>query len=245
MKHLLGKRGRGSHGFHGHGHGLHVRAVHFFLGFQDRDHVVEVALRAQATSGVMGQHDGHLDAQHTLAHQHVADGGVDVLLVGVTSLDHESFLELHGLGTLRAQLTRHDHFATLGTGFEHEAQHTHGGAAHGEAAQKLVLEGFGLSLRTQTAVGHAFGVEFHGAVGKVETLLHDRRQFADALALFAEHFLRLGGADDDFGAERGHAHFDAGIPIFSQLALQQLVEFGEEDTVGDELSLLGNVKGHL
>lgn len=45
----------------------------------------------------------------------VADGIVDVLVGGITGLDHVTVTELHGLGAGSAELTRDDELATLGT----------------------------------------------------------------------------------------------------------------------------------
>lgn len=51
----------------------------------------------------------------------------------------------------------------------------------------------------------------------------------------------MGGADDDVGNGGGDANFDAGVALLSQLALEELVQLGIEDTIGDELSPLGAI----
>lgn len=51
----------------------------------------------------------------------------------------------------------------------------------------------------------------------------------------------MGGADDDVGDGGGHADLDTRVSLLSQLALEELVQLGVEDTVGDELSALGKV----
>ena len=66
-------------------------------------------------------------------------------------------------------------------------------------------------------------------------------ELAYPAALLAEDLLGVGGADDDVGDGRGDADLDAGVALLSQLALEELVELGVEDTVGDELSALGDV----
>jgi hypothetical protein len=44
--------------------------------------------------------------------------------------------------------------------------------------------------------------------------------------------------DDDVGDGRRHAHLDAAVALLGQLALEELVELGIEDAVGDELPAL-------
>lgn len=49
------------------------------------------------------------------------------------------------------------------------------------------------------------------------------------------------GANDDVGDGGGDADLDAGVTLLSQLALEELVELGVEDTIGDELSAFADV----
>lgn len=44
----------------------------------------------------------------------------------------------------------------------------------------------------------------------------------------------------DVGDGGSNADFDARVALFSEFALEELVQFGVEDTVSNELSLLGN-----
>ena len=66
----------------------------------------------------------HLDTKDTLSQKHVSDCGVDELTSGVTGRNHVAVLELHGLGTGRAKLTRDNYLTSLGTALHHKAQHT-------------------------------------------------------------------------------------------------------------------------
>ena len=50
--------------------------------------------------------DNHLEL--TLTELHVPDSLLDVVVDGVSGVDHESVDELHGLGTLTAELARDD-----------------------------------------------------------------------------------------------------------------------------------------
>ena len=60
----------------------------------------------------------------TLSEQDVADGGVNVVVDGVSAVDHQTVHELHGLGPLTPQLAGHHHLAALSAALHDEAQHT-------------------------------------------------------------------------------------------------------------------------
>lgn len=49
-------------------------------------------------------------------------------------------------------------------------------------------------------------------------------------------------ADDDVGDSWGDANLDTRVTFLGQLALEELVELGVEDTVGHELAALGDVE---
>ncbi len=44
----------------------------------------------------------------------------------------------------------------------------------------------------------------------------------------------------DIGNGRRNANFDAGVTLLGQLALEEFVQFGVEDSIGDELPSLGD-----
>ena len=50
------------------------------------------------------------------------------------------------------------------------------------------------------------------------------------------------GADDDVGDGRGDADLDARVALLGELTLEELVQLGIEDTVGDKLSPLGAIR---
>jgi hypothetical protein len=54
-----------------------------------------------------------------------------------------------------------------------------------EATEELVAEGLSLGDGAEAAVHDLLGVELHAAVGKVEALLHHRRQLPDPPTLLA------------------------------------------------------------
>eukprot|EP01136_Pigoraptor_vietnamica_P011651 Opistho-1_new@50747 len=207
------------------------------LGLEDRDHVGEGDLGARLARGVEGEHNLDLDAEHTLAEEDVAHGRVHVVARGLARVDHEAVRELHALGTLGAELARHNDLAALGAVLHDEAENTVARTAHGEATEELVPERLALRDGAEAAVGDLLSVELHAAVGEVEALLHDRRELADAAALLAEHVLRARGADDDLRARGRHADLNARVAILGELTREQLVELGEEDSVRDELAL--------
>lgn len=94
--------------------------------------------------------------------------------------------------------------------------------------------------------------------------MDERGELTDAASLLSEDLLGVGGADDyktgvsasrssssrsiyiyiegrtDVGDGRGDADFDTGIALLGQLAGEELVQFGIENTVGDELATLGD-----
>ena len=199
-------------------------------------------LRTSLTLGIRAAHDLHLDTEHTLTEQDVAGSVVDEVLSGLTRVDHETVGELHGLGTSGTELSRDDDLATLGAGLHDEAEDTIAGTTNGQAVEQLVAERLALGDGGETAVLDLGGVQGDGVFGELESLLDEGGELADAATLLAENLLGVGGADDDVGDGGGDAHFDAGVAFLGEFALEELVQFGVENTVSDELSSLGAVR---
>jgi hypothetical protein len=88
-------------------------------------------------------------------------------------------------------------------------------------------------------------IEGDGVFRKLEPLLNEGGEFTDSSTLLAENFLGMGGADDDVGDGGSDSNFDAGISFFSQFTLEELVQFGVEDTICDKLSPLRAVELNL
>ena len=82
------------------------------------------------------------------------------------------------------------------------------------------------------------GVQGDGVLGELESLLDEGGKFADSSSLLAENFLGMGCTDDDVGDGGSDSDFDTRVPLLSKLALEELVQFCVEDTIGDELSPL-------
>lgn len=73
------------------------------------------------------------------------------------------------------------------------------------------------------------------------TLPKENTNLADSAALLSEDLLGVCRADDDVGDCRGDTDFNARVALLGQLALEELVELGVEDTVCNELATLGDV----
>lgn len=211
------------------------------LGVDNGDGVGKGLLGAGLALGVGAPHDLDLDTEDTLAEENVAGGAVDEVERGLTGVDHEAVGELHALGASGAQLTRYDDLAALGTGLHDETEDTVAGTADGETVEELVPEGLALGDGRETAVLDLGGVEGDGVLGELEALLDEGSEFTNAAALLSENLLCVGCPDDDVGHGRGDADLDARVALLGQLALEELVELGIEDAIGDELPALGTV----
>ncbi len=225
------------------------------LGLDDGDVIGERPLGAHLAGGIPRQHDfdpekvaliktlnaenqshfDSLDAEDTLAKEDVTAGGIDVVVARITTVDHESVDELHGLGSLTSQLSRNNDLATLGARLHDESEHTVAGTANGQTSDKLVAERLGLGDGAETAGGDLLGVEIHRVLGEVEPLLDDGGQLANPAALLSQNVLCPGSHDDDLRLGGSHTHLDTGVAIFGELASQELVQLSLEDSVGDKL----------
>jgi hypothetical protein len=215
--------------------------VLLLLGLNDGDGVGQRLLGTSLALGVGAAHDLDLDTQDTLAQKNVAGGAVDELAGGLTRVDHEAVGELHALGSGGTELARDDNLATLGTRLHDEAEDTVARTSDGQTVQQLVAEGLALGNGRQTTVLHLGGVERDRVLGELEALLDQGGELADAASLLAEDLLGVGGADDDVGDGGSDADLDARVALLGQLTLEELVQLGIEDAVGDELLLLGTL----
>merc|ERR1719454_666581 len=164
---LLGLWGRSGWGG---GNGLWDVGL-LLLGLADLDDIGVGGLGADLASGVMGQHDFHLQTNNSLAEEDVTNSNIDVLSHWMTSVNHQTIGELHCLGTLSTKLTRDNNLATFGTRLHDEAEDTIGGTADGKTAHKLVAHGLALGGGAQTTVGNLLSEELDLAVLHLETFL--------------------------------------------------------------------------
>merc|ERR1719424_194691 len=211
------------------------------LWLVDDDIVWQWHLGTHLALRVMRKHDLDLDTNHALAHCHMADCFADVVPLWFTCRNKISILELHGLGTLRAKLAADDDFAPLCAILHDEADDAIACAAHCQASQELVAQGFGLSHGTGRTVLNTLSEKLHTVLGKVVALLDDSCQLANAAALLSQHLTCTCGADNDLGPDGCHTHLNACITIFCESAHQKLVELSIEDPICDEFALLGHL----
>ena len=96
----------------------------------------------------------YLDSKHTLPQENVSASRVDVVVDGVSRVDHETVHKLHGLGPLAPQLSAHDHLgaqmmdkiqgfsmiylATLGSRLHDETQHSVASSSHGQSSDQFI-----------------------------------------------------------------------------------------------------------
>ena len=208
------------------------------LGVEDGDGIRQGLLGTGLALGVRTTHDLDLDTQDTLAEQDVTGGRVDELLSGLTRVDHEAVGELHGLGTGSTELSGDDDLAALGARLHDEAQDTIAGTTNGQTVEQLVAEGLALGDGGETTVLDLGGVEGNAVLGELEALRDEGGELTDAATLLSENFLCVCGADDDVGDGRSDTDFDTRVALLGQLTLEELVEFGVEDTVSYELPTL-------
>lgn len=132
--------------------------------------------------------------------------------------------------------------------------------ANGKTIKKLVAEGLALSDGRETTRLNLGGIEGDRVRREAEAVgdeagqllvcqhrcqlnphVSEHSYLTDSSSLLTENLLGVRSANDDIGDGGGNTHFHAGVTFLSQLALEELVELGVEDTVGDELAALGNV----
>ena len=104
--------------------GMRLEVDFLVLGLEHSDGVGQQFVWPSLSGGVKGLHDLDLNPDNTLAQCDVNASLVDVVTCRLTGVDHEAIDELHGLRTLRTQLARDDHLATLGTVLNDEPHHT-------------------------------------------------------------------------------------------------------------------------
>lgn len=238
---LSGGSGNGLSGDDG-GLGLLDDSDGVLLRLEDLDVIGKSGLGAHLAFGVGGSHDLHANADDTSLHLNVAVSLVDEDLSGGTRGDHVSILELHGLGSLGSQLTRHHDLNTLGSVLHDESQDTIGGSSDGQTVEQLVSQGLGLGSGGQTSVVDSLGVQLNRLVSETETSLDQSGEFSDSSTLLTEDTSGSGGSDDDLSSHRGDSDLNTGVSILSQDAGQELVQLSVENAILDVLLLLGELQ---
>ena len=162
---------------------------------------------------------------------------MSVLLSSSFLIQHPTYSELHGLGTGSTQLSGNDNLATLGTRLHDETEDTVACSSDGKTVEELVSEGLALSDGGETTVLNLGGVEGDRVLWELESLLDEGGELTDAATLLSENLLCVGGADDDIGDGWGDANLDTRVTLLGQLALEELVQLGVENTVCYDLSV--------
>lgn len=173
--------------------------------------------------------------QLTLLHQDAADGASHVVVVGVTSVNHETVAELHRLGSLATQLTTHNDLATTGTALHNVAQSAVARTTHAQATEHLVAQRLSLGNGAQTALLYSLGVQLNRALLEAESLLDHRCELSDSSAFLAEHRLRSRGHHDDLGHRRRHTHLHTTVTVLGQLTCEKSVQLSLEHTITHKL----------
>lgn len=120
--------------------GLGNQVERLFFRLDDGNIVGQWAFWSDLSGGIPWKHNLDLDTQHSLTQQNVTCGGVDVVVAGVTRVNHQAIDELHRLCTLTTELSGNDDFASLGAGLHDETEHTIACTTNGETSDELVAE---------------------------------------------------------------------------------------------------------
>mmetsp|Transcript_13573 Transcript_13573/g.28663 ORF Transcript_13573/g.28663 Transcript_13573/m.28663 type:complete len:279 (-) Transcript_13573:109-945(-) len=206
------------------------------LRLKNSDNIIKRNLGSNDSLRILGKHDGNLNSNNSLPHKNVTDSNIGVDLSSMSRLDHVTISEFHGLGTLPSQLSGYNDLASLSRSLHNETNNSVTGTTHGESGKKLEFKRLGLGLGTKPTVLDTLGIKLHGTISEVKPLLNDGGQFANALSFLSEYVLGFGGADDDLGTVGGGADLDTGVSVLGELAGEEFVQLGVEDSIRNKLA---------
>merc|ERR1719272_135629 len=213
--------------------------VGLLLGLDDLDEIGH-DLEGRSLTKLDGLHDLNLDSEHTLSEFDVTDGFVNEIVSGLSSGDLVSHNVLLGLGTLSTDLSGNSNLTTDGLSLSHDGSHNVvSSVSDGGTGEELVLEGLSLGGGTERSLeseGLNGEVEFVVGVVVLVSLLEERLDFLDFT-------VGLGATDTDLGGGVGGADLNTGVTFFSEGSAEELVELSVENSVGNELSLDGDLLG--
>jgi len=175
---------------------------------------------------IVGKHDSHTDTDRSLSKHNVFNGFSNVGLLGFTTGDHVSLLELHGLGSSTSKFSRNDNLDTLGLSVVHdELEHTVARSSNRKATLQLVANRLGLGSRTQTSGLDLLGknldrVVAFKSVTQLKKLL-DVRDFLHNIGSF-------GTFDHNLSALWSGLDFNSSVSIFGEHSLKELVDLCEK-----------------
>mmetsp|Transcript_12557 Transcript_12557/g.18306 ORF Transcript_12557/g.18306 Transcript_12557/m.18306 type:complete len:288 (+) Transcript_12557:38-901(+) len=222
--------------------------VDLLLRLQNSNNIIERNLGSQNSFRILWQENTNSDSYNSLTHHNVSDGHVGVYLSSMSSLDHVSISELHGLGTLSTELSGDNNLTSLGAGLHDETDDSITGTTDGKSSQQLVLETLSLGLSTKSTVLNTLSIKLNGTIIEVESLLDNRGQFTDALSLLSEDVLGTSGTDNDVGTVGGGAYLNSSVTVLGELGNEELVELRVEASISDKLALgrhFGAIGHHL
>lgn len=127
---------------------------HLLLGVNNLNVIRQGNLGALLAGDIVVQHDLHPDSKHSLAEENVSDGDIDVIVLGLTRVDHPAVDEFHALGSLTTELAADNNLTALGTRFHDETEDTVAGTSDGQTTDELVSKRLALGNGAQTTVGN-------------------------------------------------------------------------------------------
>ena len=108
-------------------------------------------------------------------------------------------------------------------------------------AQKLVSQRFGLCNSAERTHLQFGCIEINFVLCQVESFLQLFCELTNTTTLLTENFFGAGGINDNFIAGWCTANFYARIAIFSEFALEKLVQFSFEYAIIDYLEKVNNL----
>ena len=97
-----------------------------------------------------------LDPQDALSEEDMSARHVNVLIDGISGVDHQAVNKLHGLGSLSSQLAADHDLAALGSALHDEPEDSIAGPPDSQTSDQLVTEGLSLSNGAKSASGHLY-----------------------------------------------------------------------------------------
>lgn len=212
-------------------------------GIVDGDDVSALDRNDDGLTDLVRLHDADLDTADTLLELKVADSLINVVVGVGTGLDHVAFTELHSLSTSSTELTGDDDLNTGSLVLHDLADDTVASAADGDTVGELEVDGLSLCNSGESTVADVLSIELN--ILDTPAGLDESSQLADAATLLTDDGLGAGSADDDGGRSRGAANLDTSVTLRTEDAGEELVQFSIEDTVSNELALLGDEARHI
>lgn len=163
------------------------------LRLVDDDIIGDGGLDSELLSWIrfVGKHNLNLDSHDSLLEENVSDGDIDVVVLGLTSADHVSLLEFHGLGSLLLELTGDNDFATLSTILDNGLNNVVSSQSKRDVLEELVVHGFNLSGSAETLVLDGVSENLDLIIRVSESLLEELSEFLVFLSLNTNNLLGL------------------------------------------------------